>query len=118
MVACMVPKGNMMHCMVRETGGELKQIKYNITAKELPVEIMGEQEADLLSSIWGYSLAGRRGSGPWYCSNLTTIKEERIYIFCFHRFLLMTVLDKRYGPDDILCYISSAHFIYTDCIKT
>merc|ERR1712173_101017 len=40
MIACMVPKGNMMHCMVRETGGELKQIKYNITAKELPVEIM------------------------------------------------------------------------------
>ena len=40
MVACMVPKGNMMHCMVRETEGDLKQIKYNITAKELPVEIM------------------------------------------------------------------------------
>ena len=40
MVACMVPKGNMMHCIVRETEGDLKQIKYNITAKELPVEIM------------------------------------------------------------------------------
>jgi hypothetical protein len=40
MVACMVPKGNMMHCMVREVEGTLQQIKYNITAKELPVEIM------------------------------------------------------------------------------
>ena len=40
MVACMVPKGNMMHCMVREVEGTLQQIKYNITARELPVEIM------------------------------------------------------------------------------
>eukprot|EP00092_Neocalanus_flemingeri_P059045 GFUD01070474.1.p2 GENE.GFUD01070474.1~~GFUD01070474.1.p2 ORF type:complete len:134 (-),score=40.86 GFUD01070474.1:31-381(-) len=40
MIACMVPKGNMMHCMVREAEGTLKQIKYNTTDKELPVEIM------------------------------------------------------------------------------
>merc|ERR1712123_9271 len=40
MIACMVPKGNMMHCMVREVEGTLKQIKYNTTDKELPVEIM------------------------------------------------------------------------------
>ena len=40
MVACMVPKGNMMHCMVRETDGALNQIKYKITDKDVPVEIM------------------------------------------------------------------------------
>ena len=40
MIACMVPKGNMMHCMVREVEGGLKQLKYNITGKEIPVEIM------------------------------------------------------------------------------
>ena len=40
MIACMVPKGNMMHCMVREVEGTLKQIKYNTTDKELPVEIV------------------------------------------------------------------------------
>merc|ERR1712012_439833 len=40
MIACMVPKGNMMHCMVREVEGGLKQMKYNITGKEIPVEIM------------------------------------------------------------------------------
>ena len=30
----------MMHCMVREVEGGLKQMKYNITGKEIPVEIM------------------------------------------------------------------------------
>ena len=40
MIACMVPKGNMMHCMVRETDEGLKQLKYSITGKEIPVEIM------------------------------------------------------------------------------
>ena len=40
MVACMVPKGNMMHCMLREVDGGLKQLKYSITGKEIPVEIM------------------------------------------------------------------------------
>ena len=40
MIACMVPKGNMMHCMVRETEEGLKQLKYSITGKEIPVEIM------------------------------------------------------------------------------
>ena len=40
MVACMVPKGNMMHCMLREVDGAIKQLKYNITGKEIPVEIM------------------------------------------------------------------------------
>ena len=40
MIACMVPKGNMMHCMVRETEQGLKQLKYSITGKEIPVEIM------------------------------------------------------------------------------
>ena len=39
-VACMVPKGNMMHCMLREVDGGLKQLKYSITGKEIPVEIM------------------------------------------------------------------------------
>ena len=36
----MVPKGNMMHCMLREVEGAVKQIKYSITGKEIPVEIM------------------------------------------------------------------------------
>merc|ERR1712066_1111677 len=40
MVACMVPKGNMMHCMLREVDGGIKQLKYSITGKEIPVEIM------------------------------------------------------------------------------
>ena len=40
MVACMVPKGNMMHCMLREVEGVVKQLKYSITGKEIPVEIM------------------------------------------------------------------------------
>ena len=40
MVACMVPKGNMMHCMLREVDGAIKQLKYSITGKEIPVEIM------------------------------------------------------------------------------
>ena len=40
MVACMVPKGNMMHCMLREVEGAVKQLKYSITGKEIPVEIM------------------------------------------------------------------------------
>merc|ERR1711910_198271 len=40
MVACMVPKGNMMHCMLREVDGAIKQLQYNITGKEIPVEIM------------------------------------------------------------------------------
>ena len=30
MVACLVPKGNMMHCMVRETEAGLKQLKYRL----------------------------------------------------------------------------------------
>jgi len=40
MVACMVPRGNMMHCMLKEEEGRLKQIKFNITGKEPPVEIL------------------------------------------------------------------------------
>ena len=40
MIACMVPKGNMMHCMLREVDGAIKQLKYSITGKEIPVEIM------------------------------------------------------------------------------
>ena len=36
----MVPKGNMMHCMLREVDGAIKQLKYSITGKEIPVEIM------------------------------------------------------------------------------
>ena len=41
MIACMVPKGNMMQCLVQEEeGGSLKQVKYSITGKDLPVEIM------------------------------------------------------------------------------
>ena len=46
MVACMVPKGNMMHCMLREVDGAVKQLKYSITGKEIPVEIM-EIETEL-----------------------------------------------------------------------
>merc|ERR1711953_496971 len=45
-VACMVPKGNMMHCMLREVDGAVKQLKYSITGKEIPVEIM-EIETEL-----------------------------------------------------------------------
>merc|ERR1712029_518531 len=40
MVACMVPRGNMMHCMLKETEGILKQEKFNITGKDPPLEIM------------------------------------------------------------------------------
>jgi len=40
MVACMVPRGNMMHCMLKEEEGVLKQVKFNITGKEPPVEIL------------------------------------------------------------------------------
>merc|ERR1712059_76631 len=39
MVACMVPRGNMMHCILREEEGTLKQIKFNTTDKDSPVEI-------------------------------------------------------------------------------
>merc|ERR1712080_573502 len=40
MVACMVPRGNMMHCMLKEEEGTLMQTKFNITGKEPPLEIM------------------------------------------------------------------------------
>merc|ERR1712114_57578 len=43
MVACMVPRGNMMHCMLKEEEGRLKQIKFNITGKDPPLEIMEEE---------------------------------------------------------------------------
>ena len=33
MVACLVPKGNMMHCMVRETEAGLKQLKYRLDSR-------------------------------------------------------------------------------------
>ena len=41
-VACMVPRGNMMHCMLKEIEGtkNLVQAKFNITGKEVPNDIM------------------------------------------------------------------------------
>ena len=41
-VACMVPRGNMMHCMLKEIEGtqNLVQAKFNITGKEVPDGIM------------------------------------------------------------------------------
>jgi len=47
-VACMVPRGNMMHCLLKEIEGakNLVQAKFNITAKEVPNDIM-EAETDM-----------------------------------------------------------------------
>jgi len=46
-VACMVPKGNMMSCMLKEgEDGSLTQVKFNITKKQSPVEII-EVECEL-----------------------------------------------------------------------
>ena len=41
-VACMVPRGNMMHCMLKEIEGtnNLVQTKFIITLKEVPEDIM------------------------------------------------------------------------------
>merc|ERR1712080_790797 len=57
MVACMVPRGNMMHCMLKEEEGTLKQTKFNITGKEPPLEIMR------WSVRWRTS--SRQGSMTW-----------------------------------------------------
>ena len=65
MIACMVPKGNMMHCMVREVEGALKQLKYNITAKELPVEIM--ETEGMLADFFEGGITDIKREGNQYC---------------------------------------------------
>jgi len=41
MVACMLPKGNMMKCMLKEgDDGSLTQVKFDITKRQSPVEII------------------------------------------------------------------------------
>ena len=44
----MVPRGNMMHCMLKEEEGStnLNQVKFNITGKEPPADIL-EVETDI-----------------------------------------------------------------------
>eukprot|EP00092_Neocalanus_flemingeri_P060803 GFUD01072989.1.p1 GENE.GFUD01072989.1~~GFUD01072989.1.p1 ORF type:complete len:133 (-),score=42.91 GFUD01072989.1:14-361(-) len=40
-VACMVPRGNMMHCLLKEEGGKnLNQVKFNTTGKDPPDDIL------------------------------------------------------------------------------
>ena len=62
MVACMVPKGNMMHCMLREVDGAIKQLKYSITGKEIPVEIM-EMET-IMSQFFEGEINDIKREGP------------------------------------------------------
>merc|ERR1711872_1194840 len=40
MVACMIPRGNMIDCMLREEEGVLKQINFSMTERESPLEII------------------------------------------------------------------------------
>ena len=51
-VACMVPRGNMMHCMLKEIEGtkNLVQAKFNITGKEVPDDIM-EVETEMMTFL-------------------------------------------------------------------
>ena len=65
MIACMVPKGNMMHCMVRETDEGLKQLKYSITGKEIPVEIM-EMET-IMSAFFEGEIKDIKREGIQFC---------------------------------------------------
>ena len=65
MIACMVPKGNMMHCMVRETEEGLKQLKYSITGKEIPVEIM-EMET-IMSAFFEGEIKDIKREGIQFC---------------------------------------------------
>ena len=65
MIACMVPKGNMMHCMVRETEEGLKQLKYSITGKEIPVEIM-EMET-IMSAFFEGEIKDIKREGTQFC---------------------------------------------------
>eukprot|EP00092_Neocalanus_flemingeri_P010880 GFUD01011718.1.p2 GENE.GFUD01011718.1~~GFUD01011718.1.p2 ORF type:complete len:116 (+),score=47.01 GFUD01011718.1:102-449(+) len=47
-VACMVPRGNMMHCLLKEeSSNNLNQVKFNTTGKEPPVDIM-EVETEMM----------------------------------------------------------------------
>ena len=46
MLACMVPKGNMMQCMMKKEEGRFDLIKFAITKKLPPVEII-ELESEL-----------------------------------------------------------------------
>eukprot|EP00092_Neocalanus_flemingeri_P097337 GFUD01124045.1.p1 GENE.GFUD01124045.1~~GFUD01124045.1.p1 ORF type:complete len:115 (-),score=31.70 GFUD01124045.1:45-389(-) len=46
MLACMVPKGNMMQCMMKKVDGRLELLKFAITKRLPPVEII-ELESEL-----------------------------------------------------------------------
>merc|ERR1712076_187386 len=63
MVACMVPKGNMMHCMLREVDGAIKQLKYSITGKEIPVEIMDIETQ--MSQFFEGEIKNIKREGEW-----------------------------------------------------
>ena len=72
MIACMVPKGNMMHCMVRETDEGLKQLKYSITGKEIPVEIM-EMET-IMSAFFEGEIKDIKREGTQFCIVLIALQ--------------------------------------------
>merc|ERR1712176_474590 len=40
MVTLMIPKGNMITILLQQEGGNLKQIKFHMTEKEAPLEII------------------------------------------------------------------------------
>ena len=39
-VACMVPRGNMVHCLLKEAEGKLVQAKCNISGTAVPDDIL------------------------------------------------------------------------------
>ena len=63
----------MMHCMVREVEGGLKQLKYNITGKEIPVEIM---EIETIMS-------------GFFEGEIKEIKRDGMYVF-IHAFIYIS----------------------------
>ena len=115
-VACMVPKGNMMHCMLKEEEGgkSLVQVKFNTTGKEPPPDIMDVETemAEFLES--GITDIRREGNDKKMINNKSTVtqfqgivcswrQEKRklrfngmphsktIYVFTYNRLVLFMV---------------------------
>merc|ERR1712183_455812 len=76
-VACMVPRGNMMHCLlkVEEGGNNLIQIKFNTTENETPLDLL-EAETEMAEFLEaGITELAREGD------NLTVKAGDRTIVF-------------------------------------
>ena len=84
----MVPKGNMMHCMLREVDGAVKQLKYSITGKEIPVEIM-EIETELSQFFEGeiknIKREGGSGHSVYIFSSIIFFQEKNSALWLVRR---------------------------------